>query len=58
LKGSHTMITVAHRLSTVQACDRILILDGGRIVASGTYQDLYENNDGFRRMVGTRDSEV
>ena len=35
-----TRFVIAHRLSTVRACDRILVLDGGRIVQDGTYEDL------------------
>ncbi len=35
-----TRIVIAHRLSTVRSCDRILVLDGGRIVESGTYDEL------------------
>ena len=36
LKGNVTMIVIAHRLSTLQHCDRIYKLDQGRIICSGT----------------------
>jgi len=40
LKGHTTLIVVAHRLSTVQRADVIHVLEGGLIVASGTFQEL------------------
>jgi len=40
LKGHTTLIVVAHRLSTVQRADVIHVLDEGRIIASGTFQEL------------------
>jgi len=38
--GSRTAIFIAHRLATVRNCDRILVLDGGRVVQDGTYDAL------------------
>ena len=45
-----TMIMIAHRLSTVKDCDIIFLLDKGRIVDSGTYQQLLEHNKQFMKM--------
>ena len=42
LKGKITMIVIAHRLSTLQHCDRIYELKQGCIVNSGTYQEIVE----------------
>jgi ABC-type multidrug transport system fused ATPase/permease subunit len=50
LGGDKTVIMVAHRLSTVRACDRIFLLEGGRVAAHGTYDELIERSDVFREM--------
>ena len=42
LRGSVTMVIVAHRLSTVAACDRVLVLDKGRIIADGPPSDVLD----------------
>lgn len=46
-----TRIVIAHRLSTVQNCDRILVLDKGRIVEDGNYQQLMEKQGFFAALV-------
>jgi ABC-type multidrug transport system fused ATPase/permease subunit len=40
LSGTKTIIIIAHRLSTVEHCDRIYLLEGGGIVKSGSYQQV------------------
>lgn len=47
-----TMVLIAHRLRTIQACDRIVMLDAGIVVADGEYDDLMQNSDAFRRLAG------
>lgn len=43
LSRDHTIVIVAHRLSTVVDCDKIFVLDGNTIVAEGTHQQLMKN---------------
>jgi ABC-type multidrug transport system fused ATPase/permease subunit len=50
LSGAKTIIMVAHRLSTVRDCDTIVVLDKGRIVGVGTYDELDTHNMQFRRI--------
>ncbi len=46
-----TRVVIAHRLSTIKHCDRILVLDGGRIVEDGTYDELIEKGGFFAELV-------
>ena len=46
-----TSVIVAHRLSTVRRADRVIYLENGRIVASGTFKELAETLPQFRRQI-------
>ena len=46
-----TRIVIAHRLSTIKQCDRILVLDGGKITEDGTYDELIAHNGVFAELV-------
>jgi ABC-type multidrug transport system fused ATPase/permease subunit len=54
LRGHYTILLIAHRMSTVRACDVIFQLEEGRIVARGTYDGLVQSSERFRRMAGIR----
>ncbi len=45
-----TMIIIAHRLTTVEKCNKIYLLDKGHIIAEGNYNELMKNNEKFREM--------
>jgi ABC-type multidrug transport system fused ATPase/permease subunit len=52
LKGEMTVVIIAHRLSTVKNVDRIYVLDQGRVVEHGTYEELrIKENGEFREMI-------
>ena len=45
-----TLVIIAHRLTTVRKCDVIYVIDTGRIVGQGTYDQLMESNAKFQEM--------
>ena len=51
IKGSKTIIAIAHRLSTLVNCDRIVYLKEGTIVDIGTFQELSERHTDFEEIV-------
>ena len=46
-----TRIVIAHRLSTIKNCNRIIVLDGGRIVEDGTFDELVAAEGFFADLV-------
>jgi ABC-type bacteriocin/lantibiotic exporter with double-glycine peptidase domain len=50
LGGKKTIVIIAHRLTTLMKADVIYVMDKGRIVDSGTYNDLLERNGHFKQM--------
>lgn len=53
LRGKKTMILVAHRLSSVKSCDRVLFIAGGAVSGSGTFEQLLEGHPQFRAMAAS-----
>ncbi len=50
IRADKTIVLIAHRLSTVRSCDVIFLLEHGRVVAQGTYDELVSGNETFRKM--------
>ena len=51
-----TVIMIAHRLSTVKQCDRLLLMDHGKLAAIGTYEQLVATNATFRGLAYMTDT--
>ena len=51
LAAGRTLILIAHRLRTVREADRIIVLDDGRIVQTGTHAELLQSSPLYRRML-------
>jgi ATP-binding cassette subfamily C protein len=55
LRGEKTLVIIAHRLSTVRACDRLVFLRNGRLAGCGSFDELLAHNADFRRMAAFTD---
>lgn len=49
-----TCVIVAHRLSTIVDCDRIYVMDKGKIVQEGTHSELYRQEGLYRQLIGSQ----
>jgi ABC-type multidrug transport system fused ATPase/permease subunit len=52
--GDKTLIFISHRLASTSFCDRIALLDGGKIVEYGSHQELMENDGLYKKMFITQ----
>lgn len=50
LKGEYTILIVAHRLSTVIDCDKIFVVDEGKIIDSGSHKELLKKSEFYRNL--------
>ena len=50
LKGEYTILMIAHRLSTVIDCDKIFVIDDGRVVSVGNHEYLLKNSEVYQRL--------
>ena len=41
---------IAHRLKTIQKCDQIFVIDNGKVADQGTFEELIEKNEVFKKM--------
>ena len=50
LKENYTILIIAHRLSTIKNCDRILVLDNGKIIGQGNHKQLLKSNKIYKTL--------
>lgn len=50
LKDKYTILIIAHRLTTIVNCDRIMVLEDGKIMDEGTHQELLENSNTYKAL--------
>lgn len=51
LSDTKTLIIIAHRLSTLRKCNRLVYINDGRVIDSGSFDELYEKNADFKNLV-------
>jgi ATP-binding cassette, subfamily B, bacterial PglK len=54
LAKTKTLIMIAHRLTTIQNCDIIYVMENGKVVGSGTYEELLKSNKIFQKIAKVR----
>jgi ATP-binding cassette, subfamily B (MDR/TAP), member 7 len=54
--SDRTTIIIAHRLSTVQDCDQILVMDQGRVIEYGTHDELVRLNGRYTELLKMQES--
>lgn len=54
LSGDSTVIVIAHRLSSLLSMERVIVLEGGRVVGDGTHKSLLEDNVPYQKLFGSQ----
>jgi ABC-type multidrug transport system fused ATPase/permease subunit len=57
LKHQKTVVMIAHRLSTIRCADHILVIDDGKLLDQGSFDDLIERSAPFRQLVAAADMD-
>ncbi len=57
IHGKHTIVMIAHRLSTVIGCERLFFIANGKVLTSGTHQQLLETCEEYRRLYNEESNE-
>lgn len=50
ISSEYTIIIIAHRLSTIKNCNKIIVIDDGKVSGIGTHNELYNNNDIYKSL--------
>lgn len=50
ISDEYTMIIIAHRLSTIKDCNKIIVIDDGKVVGEGNHKELYKSNEIYRTL--------
>lgn len=50
ISSEYTMIIIAHRLSTIKNCNKIIVIDDGKLSGIGTHNELYKNNEIYKSL--------
>lgn len=50
LSSRMSIISIAHRIETMREYDKIILIDSGRVIGEGTYDELMSNSDRFREL--------
>lgn len=50
ISSEYTIIIIAHRLSTIKNCNKIIVIDDGKVSGIGTHNELYKNNEIYKSL--------